>query len=147
MPEVIAGFQRGNITGYDAVGADVSAGYNLVTPNRRIAATVYVYPSTEGDFERRKQEIQQVHPAAVLLDQRDFSRTENGRSYAGKLAVFEYEDSFAGSRMRLRSRLYLFSHVDGKWSVKYRFSYPKSEEAESEVDEFIRAWRWYGEGA
>lgn len=151
MPEAIAGFQRGNITGYDAVGADVSAGYNLVMPNRRVTATVYVYPSApmtaEQEFERRKQEIQQVHAGATLLDQREFSRKENGQSYSGKMAVFEFEDMFAGARTRLRSRLYLFSYVDGKWTVKYRFTYPKSEEAEDAIDDFIREWRWYGRGA
>lgn len=166
MPESVAGFQREGITRYDADGLDVSGAYNLVTPSHRIAATVYVYPSppltsigsppdvvagarahlTEGEFARRKQEIQQAHQGAVLVEQRDVSRAESGQSYAGKLAIFEYEEVFAGSRMPVRARLYLFCYVGGMWTVKYRFTHPKGEDAGREIQEFIQKWSWYGEG-
>jgi hypothetical protein len=166
MPESIAGFQRDAVTRYDADGLDVSGAYNLVTPSHRIAATVYVYPSpsltsfgsppevvagararlTEGEFERRKQEVQQAHPGASLLEQRDISRTQGGQSYAGKLAVFEYEEVFAGSRMPVRARLYLFCYIGGKWTIKYRITHPKSEDADREIQEFIQKWSWYGDG-
>jgi hypothetical protein len=43
LPESVAGFQRDGVTRYDADGLDVSGAYNLVTPSRRIAVTVYVY--------------------------------------------------------------------------------------------------------
>jgi hypothetical protein len=166
MPESVAGFQRDTVSRYDPDGLDVSGAYNLVTPSHRIAATVYVYPSpsltsigsppevvagarahlTEGEFERRKQEIQHAHPGTAVLEQRDFSRTESGQSYAGKLAVFEYEELFAGSRMPVLSRIYLFCYVGGKWTVKYRFTHPKNEDGDREIQEFIRKWSWYGEG-
>src|SRR5678815_628029 len=88
MQENVAGFQRDTVSRYDADGLDVSAAYNLVTPSHRIAATVYVYPSpastsigsppevvagarahlTEGEFERRKQEVQHAHPGATLVE-------------------------------------------------------------------------------
>jgi hypothetical protein len=166
MPESIAGFQRDNVSRYDADSLDVSGGYNLVTPSHRIAATVYVYPSpsltsigsppdvvagararlAEGEFEARKQEIRQAHPGAILVQQREMSRTQSGQSHAGKFAIFEYEEVFAGSRTRLRSRLYLFCYVGGKWTVKYRFTHPKSEDADREIQGFIEKWSWYGEG-
>src|SRR5262245_50828993 len=149
MPESVAGFQRDSVSRYDADGLDVSGAYNLVTPSHRIAATVYVYPSpsltsigsppdvvagarahlTEAEFQRRKQEIQQAHPGAVLVEQRGISRAEGVQTYAGRLAVFEYEEVYAGSRMPVRSRLCLFCYVGGKWTVKYRFTHPKSEDA------------------
>ena len=166
MPESVAGFQRDSVTRYDADGLDVSGAYNMVTPSRRIAATVYVYPSppltsigsppdvvagararlTEGEFARRKQEIEQAHPGAVLVEQREISKTASGQSYAGRLAIFEYEEAFAGSRMPVRARLYLFCYVGGKWTVKYRFTHPKSEDADREIQEFIQKWSWYGGG-
>ena len=166
MPESVAGFQRDAVTRYDADGLDVSAAYNLATPTHRIAATVFVYPSpsltsigsppkvvagagahlAEGEFERRKQEIQRAHPGAALVEQSDTSRTEAGQPYAGKFVVFEFEDLFAGSRMPVRSRLYLFCYVGGKWTVKYRFTHPKSEDADREIQEFIQKWNWYGAG-
>lgn len=166
MPESVGGFQRGTILRYDADGLDVSAGYNLVSTSYQIAATVYVYPApslvsigsppevvagarahlTEGEFVRRKQEIQHAHPGATLIEQRDTVRAESGQSYPGKLAIFEYEDVFAGSRILIRSHLFVFCYVGGKWAVEYRFTYPKTEDADSEIQEFIQKWSWYGAG-
>ena len=166
MPESVAGFQREAIFRYDADGLDVSAAYNFVTVSHRIAATVYVYPApslvsigsppdvvagarahlTEGEFERRKQEIQHAHPGAALIEQRDTFRTESGQSYPAKLAVFEYEDVFAGSRIPVRSHLYVFCYVGGKWAVEYRFTRPKGEDADREIQGFIQKWSWYGQG-
>src|SRR5258708_28298148 len=137
MPERVADFQRDLVLRYDADGLDVSAGYNLVSASQRIAATVYVYPApslvsigsppnvvagararlTEGELERRKLEIQQTHPGATLIRQRDTARTESGRSYPGKVAIFEYDDVFAGSRTRVLAHLYLFCYVCIKWAI------------------------------
>lgn len=166
MPESVGSFQRDTVSRYDADGLDVSVAYNLVTQFHQIAATVYLYPSpsltsigsppevvagaraylTEAEFEHGKQEIQQAHPGAALVEQRDISQIESGQTYAGKLAVFEYDEVFAGSRMLVHSRLYLFCYVGGKWTVKYRFSHPKNEDADREIQEFIQKWSWYGEG-
>jgi len=166
MPERVAGFQRDTILRYDVDGLDVSAGYNLVSASNQVAATVYVYPApslvsigsppdvvagarshlSEGEFERRKQEIQHVHSGALLIDQHDTVRIENGHSYAGKVAIYTFEDVFAGSRIPVRSQLYVFCYVGGKWAVEYRITYPKSEDADNEVQEFIQKWNWYGSG-
>jgi hypothetical protein len=164
MPETIAGFKRGVIMHYDAHGQDVSAGYNLMTDSSLVAATVYVYPApslmsigsspdviagarsrlAEREFERRKQEIRQVHPGATFIEQHDTVCTEGGQSYAGKVATYEYEELFAGSRRLLRSQLCLFCYVGGKWAVEYRFTRPKAEDADKEIQEFMEKWNWYG---
>jgi hypothetical protein len=166
MPESIGSFQRDTIIRYDADGFDVSAGYNLVSPSHAISATVYVYPApslvsfasppdvvaeakehlTEGEFERIKQAIQRARPGGALIEQSDFRRTEGGQSYSGKLAVFEYEGAFIGSKISLRSRLYLFCYVGGKWTVEYRFTYPNVKDADKEIEEFIHQWSWFGTG-
>ena len=39
-----------------------------------------------------------------------------------------------------------FCYVGGKWTVKYRFTHPKSEDADREIQEFIQKWSWYGDG-
>lgn len=166
MPERVAGFQRDTLLRYDADGFDVSASYNFVTPSQHIASTVYIYPApslvsvgsppdvvagarahlTEGEFERRKQEIQGAHPAATLIEQHDIIRTESGQSYPGKLAIFEYEDVFAGARMPVHSRLYVFCYVASKWTVKYRFTHPRGENSDKAIQEFVDKWNWFGEG-
>ena len=166
MPESVAGFQRATVLRYDADGLDVSSAYNFANAAYEIAATVYVYPApslvsigsppevvagakahlTEEEFERRKQEIQRAHPGATLIEQRDTVRAESGRSYPGKLAVFEYQGVFAGSKMALRSHLYVFCYVGGKWAVEYRFTRPTGQDADRKIQEFIEKWRWYGAG-
>lgn len=100
----------------------------------------------EREFERRQQEIQHVHPGATLIKERDVTRTEGGQSYPEKLAIFEYQDIFAGSRMAVRSRLYVYCYVGGKWAVEYRFTHPKNEDASREIGQFIEDWHWYGTG-
>ena len=167
MPESVAGFRRDIILHYDTDSLDVSAGYNFLGATQPISVTVYVYPApslvsigsppevvagarahlTEREFERRKREIGYVHPGAVLIKQHDVVQTESGQSYPGKFAVFEYEDVFAGSRIPLRSYLYVFCFVGDKWAIEYRFTCPKDPDADDKIQEFIRKWSWFGTGA
>ncbi len=166
IPETVAGFWRGAIVRYDSGDLDISAGYDLRSAARHIVATVYVYPAPRlvsigsppevvagarahlaaGEFDRRKREVQQVHPGAQLVEQRDTVRMEGGQSYSGKLAVFEYDEVFAGSKMPLRSCLYVFCYVDSKWAIEYRFTYPKDQDAEKAIQEFIQKWNWHEAG-
>lgn len=164
LPESIGEFQRGEVVRYDAEGLDVSAAYNCLNALHPMAATVYVYPSpsltsigsppevvegaraqlTENEFEGRKLEILRAHPGAKLIEERNTTRTESGQSFPGKLAIFEFEEAFAGSRTPVRSHLCLFCYVGGKWTVKYRFTHPKAVDGDKEIQEFIRRLSWYG---
>ncbi len=167
MPESIAGFQRISVARFDADELDVSAGYKLTTSDQCIVATVYAYPApsltsigsapeviaearahlTDREFEHRKQEIQHSHPGAALIEERDVVRTDGGLSYTGKLAIFEFESVFAGSKMTVRSHLYVFCYIGNKWAIEYRFTHPKTQDAEQKIQEFIQKWNWYGAGA
>jgi hypothetical protein len=168
LPESVAGFQREAVLRYDAEGLDVSAAYENLGAEHPVTTTVYVYPSpshvfigsppevvastqahlAQNEFESRKQEILQADSGAKLIEQRDTTRTESGQSYSGKVAVFEYEDrdGFTGLKIAKRSELYLFCYVGGKWTVKYRFTRPKTVNADKEVQEFIQKLKWYGAG-
>ena len=162
LPESMGGFPRISVLRYDAEGLDISAGYNYASLLHPMIATVYVYPSpglvsigssaqmvagtqavlTESEFKRRIQEVLQAHPRARLVEQRDTTRTENGQSYPGKLAVFEFEDMFGGSKIPLRSHLYLFCYIGDKWTVAYRFTHPQAVGNSEEIEEFIQDFRW-----
>ena len=166
MPEKIGEFRRDLIFRYDTAGLDVSAGYGLIGPDHHIVATVYVYPApplisigsppdvvasarahlAQGEFERRKQEIEQAHPGAVLIEQQETAEAKGGQLYPGEQAVFEYVAAFGGPAMQVQSRLYLFCYIDGKWAIEYRFTYPKGENAEQEIKQFMKDWNWYGQG-
>jgi hypothetical protein len=163
LPESIASFHRDGVTRYDSDGRDISAGYNLMTVSHQIAATVYVYPAppltsigsppevaaaarahlTEREFEHRQQEIQRVHPGATLVEQRDAVQFQDGKTYPGRAAVYEFESPFAGSTIPVRSHLYVFCGVDGKWAIEYRFTHPKSENADPEIQAFMEKWAWH----
>jgi hypothetical protein len=164
MPEEVTGYRRVAVLRYDNDGLDISAGYDLVNSSNHVAATVYVYPGpsmiaigsplevvtgtkaelTEQEFAKRKQEIAQAHPGARLMDQGDIQRTEKGQMYTGRFAEFQFDTEFAFSQTTVRSRLYVFCFVGGKWAVEYRFTYPKSENADEAIQKFIDNWHWFG---
>lgn len=162
FPSKVGNFQRGAVRRYDAEGLDVSAGYDLITPSGAVAATVYVYPApslvsigsppevvasararlSQNEFETRKQEILHVHPGARLIQEREVSMPWGSMTYSGRMATFEFEDFFAGQRQVLRSHVYLFSYVGEKWTIKYRFTHPKSFDATKEIEGFMQSLSW-----
>jgi ribosomal protein L35AE/L33A len=163
MPKTVDGFKRDKFARYDVDGLDVSAGYNCLTAYHRIVATVYVYPTpplrsigsppdviaearaqmTDREFERRKHELQYVHPGATLMEQHDIVHREGGQSYPGKTAIYEYDESFGGVKQPLRSQVCAFCYVGEKWAVEYRFTFPKADHADEEIQEFMDQWNWY----
>jgi hypothetical protein len=163
MPESVGNFERGFVTRFNQEATDISAGYNLFAPSNHIVITVYVYPApkltsigsppdviagaqthlAEQEFDRRQQEIMHAHPKATLMDQHDTDHIENTHSFPGKTATYEFEGIFAGSSQSLRSLLYVFCYVNGKWAIEYRVTFPKAEDDDGEVQNFIHQWNWY----
>lgn len=133
----------------------MSAGYNYVGPHGAIAATTYVYPSpklvsigspqrvvdtarvklSKDEFARCKREIQQAHPRAVLASEGSFT-TADGR--AGFMAEFEYVQPFAFAVQPVKSRLYLVTYINGRWSVKHRITFPADKPVQPMVDRSVR---------
>jgi hypothetical protein len=60
----------------------------------------------------------------------------------GRYADFEYVDVLAGHTQSLHSRLYLFTYLDGKWTIKYRITYPAGASSEVAVDAFVKEYKW-----
>jgi hypothetical protein len=152
---VIAGeFVRGSVQKYDAQGQDISVAYNLTDRSRLIAATIYVYPSPpiisigsppsviqtvrshlcNQEFNTRMQEIMAAHPNARPVD-----TSGQPASTAEHFSLFEYEEVFANVRQPLLSELELSCHVNDKWTVKYRITYPRDLSVEYEVQGLKRA--------
>jgi len=162
FPLTVGEFRRGSITRYDARGFDVSVGYNLYQLPKAVAATIYVYPSPsivsigspanvvesarstlcQNEYEARKREVLGAHPGANLLTEDVIGSPNNGVAASGKSATFEYEEIFAGVRQPIHSRLDMFCYIGGKWTVKYRFTYPAAFDAKQELDMFIEKVPW-----
>jgi hypothetical protein len=162
FPPTVGYFERVNITQYDAAGEDVGVGYNLVSQIVDIAATVYVYPAPSlvsigsppdvvasaratlcnNEFARRKKELVDAHSGARLIQERAAPPLGGGPQIPGEMAAFEYDDLFGGQRQPLRSELYVFCYVGGKWAFEYRFTSPKSRDASGAILTFIATLRW-----
>lgn len=145
FPFMVDDFRRDVVQRYNQEGSDVSVGYNLVNSQSRIAATIYVYPApklvsvgstsetiaaaraelTKREFETRKREVWIFHPNGRLIEDTEISIPIGGTLHSGRMATFEYDDKFGGQVQPVRSYLYIFNFVGGKWALKYRFTYPK----------------------
>jgi len=127
FPNKVGQFQRVMTRQYDTAGQGVSVGYEVDRP--RIAATIYVYPSSgrliETEFVVRENEIVALHQDTKLIDR--------GAGFVGPkkipamVANYEYTDTFAGKVQPLRSRLVVVRR--GDWNIEYRFTYAASEGA------------------
>lgn len=162
FPIAVGEFIRGSITRFDAQGLNVSVGYNLYQMPKAVAATIYVYPSPsivsigspvnvvesaratmcENEYEARKREIIGAHPGAKLLSEDVLASPNRGVIGAGKTATYEYEEVFAGVLQPLHSRLDMFCYIGGKWTVKYRFTYPAALDAKPDLAKFIETVPW-----
>ena len=156
FPVRLGDFTReGALKKYAPDGSDVSAGYNYVGPDGAIAATTYVYPSpklvsigspqyviddaraklSRDEFARCKQELQRAHPQATLVSEGPFT-AESGR--AGLMAEYQYTDLFAGAVQPVRSRLYLLTYINSRWTVKHRITFAADRPMQAKVDQYVR---------
>jgi hypothetical protein len=152
FPPQIAKFQRDEIRAYDPAGRDISATYHVAAPEETVLATLYVYPaqstgpvSDDGlkqHFDKVQSDVRQVHPAAMLIDERQVDTLENGQRTRGYLATFGFSDTFAGRYQPVYSSVYLYSH--GSWFVKYRVTYPEAQRdtVEGDVKDFVASLSW-----
>src|SRR5580700_10948464 len=127
FPNKIGEFQRVMTRQYDAVGQGVSVGYEVDRP--RIAATIYVYPSSgrllETEFVVRENQIVAQHQDTKLVDRG--TGFVSPKKIPALVANYEYTDNFAGKVQPLRSRLLVARR--GDWNIEYRFTYAASEGA------------------
>jgi hypothetical protein len=152
FPTHIGVFEREQMRPYNQVGSDVSAGYNAGV---LIAATVYVYPAPSQqtaevlsrEYVSKNAEVLHGHHGVVVLSEIPVTVTQGGKQYSGKRAYFGYRDVFARTPQDLKSQLLVFH--DGPFFVEYRSTYPvgHAQQAEQEIERFIRAWSWRGSKA
>jgi len=166
FPTSVGAFQRAQITRYDAAGLDMSAGYNLISPQGTIVLTVYVYPSPQistfsspanviqeardtlalDHYAAKKREILRAHPNSSLVRESEITLPEGGTIQHGRLAVFTYDQPAGFLMVRSESRLYTFCYVADKWIVEYRITYPLGLDASQSIDDFLQHLPWTIQG-
>jgi hypothetical protein len=123
FPSRIGSFLR--VTGhqYDALGRDISVGYNGDIP---VVVTVYVYPAgqqtLEADLVEQSALVLGAHPGATVTGSSTVHVTPAGVD--AKSVAFAFSADFYGKNQPLHSELVLARH--GASFVKYRITYPAS---------------------
>ncbi len=161
FPSTVGRLQRAAPHIYDTAGQDVSVGYNLANGDTKIAGTVYVYPAppltsfdspdsvvadararlARAEFARREKEVTHAHPGAILLQERPVTLLQDFTAIDGWQATFAFSGNFAGQHRTLRSELFVFCFVAGKWALEYRFTYPQQRAPRADIDGFMRELR------
>lgn len=161
FPLAVGDYRRTAVLRYDQQSLNVSAGYDLYN-GRRVSATIYAYPAppllsmgspadtvvsartilAKREFEARKQEILYAHPGGKMTEDTEISIPIGGATRVGRIATFEYEQNFAGQYQMLRSHLCMFNYVGGKWTLKYRITYPKNLEVTNEINFLLQGVPW-----
>ena len=132
FPKEVGEFRRERILQYDQAGRDISVGYNLETPDRLIAATMYVYPLPSRGFAEELAEVRTAHATFRLEFEQALMLERGARGQPCRMAGFSYEDTFAHRYGPVTS--YLLICDDPPWRLKWRFTHlPTSDKGISKV--------------
>jgi hypothetical protein len=158
FPLSVGEFRRSDIYQYDDEGLDVSASYNLMTPQGRLLITAYIYPATPGaaaertrlcdaEFGATKMAISSQHDNAVPVEEGRALAIPGTDPTLAHRAVYRFSGPFDDHVQPIRSEAHLYCYVGGDWLVKYRASAPAAVETRARVEAFIRAGPWPGRSA
>jgi hypothetical protein len=154
-PVQVGGFRRSDIYQYDSEGKDVSASYNLATPEGRLLITVYIYPAPPAAPAERAglcdQEFGVVgtvisgqHGNVAPSEQGAALRVKGVDKSLAHRSVYRFSAPFDDRVQEIRSEAHLYCYVGGDWLVKYRVSAPAAVETRGPVKAFIRDGPWPG---
>lgn len=155
FPVKVGEFRRAQIYRYDEDGRDVSAGYDLATPEGRLLITVYIYPAPSAapgertdlcdrEFESVKGAIRDQQGAAVPGEEGSAFAVPGSHGDRRRRAVYSLSTNFDREVQAVRSEAHLYCYVGGDWFVKYRVSALIAVTAPAAVEAFIRSGPWPG---
>lgn len=161
FPAQVGEFNRVRVYRYAADGSDESVGYNLYRRDAHVAATVYVSPSPgltigpgsqpetvltaqallgSAEFDRVQLGVESAHEGEALIEE---GGTTHGEILGFRATYSFISPNFAGRRnVQVKSEAYLFCYVGGRWSVKYRFTYPADQDVRAAIGAFMRDLPW-----
>lgn len=162
FPATVGEFHRAEIVRYDQDGMDIGVGYNLGTPTMAIVATIYIYPAPpltsigspqnviddarsnlcNREFQSRKKEIADFHRGAQPIEETTVARPDMGPWIPGKLARYEFDEPIREVVQPVHSDLYVFCYAGGKWSLEYRFTYPRRFDGTATIRAFMADLSW-----
>lgn len=155
FPVRVGQFRRSTIYRYDEEGKDVSASYNLATPEGRLLITIYIYPAVPAASAARArlcgEEFGSAN-SAIASQHDDAAPSERGQALPvadvgpelSHRAAYRFRSPFDDHVQEIRSEVHLYCYVGGDWLVKYRVSAPVAVETKGPVETFIRTGPWPG---
>lgn len=133
FPERLGEFRREKIKEYGPY--DIGIGYNLESPIRPLAATVYLYPHVDIPFTAELAAIEERHEKFKLEFERDVQLEKGQRRLECRLAGMSYDDWFARRHGPVTS--YLLICDDSPWRVKWRLTHPAT--TETDIDAVMKS--------
>lgn len=133
-PFHVAGFERVSIYRYQPDDADLSVGYNMMSPEAQIVSTIYisnasVFPGLLEEnepaaalFNAHKATMVEYHPGGRLLGEDSMVLEKNGRQYNALRAFFRYDEDFMSRRQPVYSVLMIWRNGDD--FIKLRSTMP-----------------------
>ena len=125
FPERLGDFVRVEVEQFPGSRDNVGVSYEL-GPRKAATVTAYVYPAGEATLDMHSQAVVidlYQHHGVKPYQASGVTLTLDGRSIAGNVASFAYEEPYGGGpKIPLRSHAYVFT--SGKWVVKYRVTNP-----------------------
>lgn len=143
-----AGFEREKIVSYVPGNADVSVGYNMLTPEAQIASTIYLiagagrFGTPEEHFNQSKTAIEQHHSGVELLAEDTVVLTKGGREFVARRAAYRYEDGFMGRRQPLYSVLMVWRNGDDFIKLRSTTLFAQRHLSESNNLDLLEAVNW-----
>jgi hypothetical protein len=129
-----------------------------------ITATMYVFPSPrvtsigspqnviaearalvcQAQFKAIEREVTTAHPDAALTADGPFTLAQGQAAYDGFKASYDLINArfFERQNVASKSDAYVFCFAGGKWTVEYRFDYPRDFDAASLIADFMRDLAW-----
>ena len=155
FPVRVGEFRRSTVYQYDQEGKDISASYNLATPQGRLLITIYIYPAAAAAPAARASLCDQefgVVNTAISSQHGNVAPTEEGAALraAGVApslrhrSVYRFSSPFDDRIQEIRSEAHLYCYAGGDWLVKYRVSAPIAVKTRGPVKAFIRDGPWPG---
>lgn len=145
-PAEAAGFHRGRVVEYVPPMSDFSVSYNLYDERLQVAATLYFYAAGRDGpslFAAEVAGVQQARPGVRVVSQE--ARTllaRDGATHTAQVAIFAFEDNFAGQRRPLWSQLVLVMRGDRAFKARVTAPAEQGAEVDTRVMRLLGAVGW-----
>lgn len=122
-----------------------SVAYNRYDEQLQNAVTLYFGPrsnDTGAQVLEEKAAVINAHPDSRVVSERALMHSKDGRTYAATLIAFEYTETFARRRQRVRSLLLVAFTTQRRVKVRSTAPVDQGDRAEINLVPFLDGVSW-----